>query len=302
MEYVLDAILIIVALAFLIGGVGRGPLAELLTLGAILLGALLMAEWGALWGTDVAELFNLGDVSLTRFVVGVLLLVAPVAIIGYGGAWLLPRLQPMRWWHRMLGGLLGLANGVALGALALRHWYNINLESNPGGLGPLLADPITLFYLNWAGWWPLALLAVGIGAVIVGLLTGAFRPQKAPGPRPAPPAPTPAAPAPETRPAPLPASPRPAAPEPVLTTAPAPLPSRPAPIPAERPTAVTPVPAPPPAAPAARPEPPRAGDGASPRPGPASAAPGTVKRCLTCGKVLAPGAAFCPNCGTPVEA
>jgi hypothetical protein len=24
------------------------------------------------------------------------------------------------------------------------------------------------------------------------------------------------------------------------------------------------------------------------------------RRCRTCGKVLAPGAAFCPNCGTPV--
>ena len=295
MEYVLDAILIIVALAFLIGGVGRGPLAEVLTLGAILLGALLMAEWGALWGTDVAEMLNLGDVSMTRFVVGILLLVAPVAIIGYGGAWLLPRVQPVRWWHRALGGLLGLANGVALGALALRHWYNINLESNPGSLGPLLTDPITLFYLNWAGWWPLALLAVGIGAVLVGLLTGAFRPQKAPVPKPRP---APATPAPETRSVPLPTSSGPATPAPGLNGPPALLPSRPAPAPAELPTAVTPVPVPPPP----RPEAPRSGDGVAPTPGPAPTTAGSVKRCLTCGKVLAPGAAFCPNCGTPVEA
>jgi uncharacterized membrane protein required for colicin V production len=60
MNYVLDAVLIIVGLAFLIGGVRRGPLAEGLALASIVLGALLMVEWGDVWGTDLAETIPLG--------------------------------------------------------------------------------------------------------------------------------------------------------------------------------------------------------------------------------------------------
>ena len=94
MNYVLDAVLIIVGLVFLIGGVRRGPLAEGLALASIVLGALLMVEWGDVWGTDLAETVPLGPAGVTRFIVWLVLLLAPVVIIGWGGSLLLPRLQP----------------------------------------------------------------------------------------------------------------------------------------------------------------------------------------------------------------
>jgi hypothetical protein len=292
MNYVLDAILVIVSLALLVGGLRRGPLAEGLTLGAILLGALLMAEWGNVWGTDLGEQIALGSAGLDRFVVWLALLLVPTLVIGYGGALLLPALQPMRIWQRLLGGLLGLANGMALGAFVLRAWYYTAAGVNPAN--SLLADPLTAFFLNWAGWWPLALLAVGIGAVLAGVLAGALRPRKrvAPMSRPVPVTTTTAAPS-----APSQAAPTQAVPiAPPISGNPV-TPPRPAPVVADRP-------APAPASSAAAPPVPRpSSDGPGTAPAPAATPNGTgVKRCLTCGKVLPPGAAFCTNCGTPVEA
>jgi hypothetical protein len=299
MNYVLDAVLIIVGLLFLVGGVRRGPLAEGLTLAAIVLGALLMAEWGDVWGTDLAETVPLGPAGVTRFIVWLVLLLAPVVIIGWGGSVLLPRLQPMRIWQRVVGALLGLVNGMALVAFVLRAWYYTGADRN--ATSGLLADPVAVFFLNWAGWWPLVILLGGVGAMLAGLISGAGRPQRT----------TP----PLVRPEPLPVSPP-------GTTAPVPAPSTPLPPPrpvpdsslSGSPVAPTrPVPVTPPAPPA-----PKAAPPSSPPPSPPPAPPtnGTGSpaaasppvngagglRCRTCGKPLLPGAAFCTNCGTPVEA
>ncbi len=293
MNYVLDAVLIIVGLIFLVVGVRRGPLAEGLTLGAIVLGALLMAEWGDVWGIDLAETIPLGSAGVTRFFVWLALLIAPLLIIGYGGSVLLPRLQPLRAWHRALGGLLGLANGAALAAFVLRAWYYTGADRN--ATSGLLADPVAVFFLNWAGWWPLVILLGGVGAVLAGLVSGAFRPRRT----------TP----PLVRPAPLGSTPPPVAPPPI--TMPDPLPTRSvsepsissSPIAPTRPVPVVPTPPPAPSAPSYTATPSSApttnGTGNNVPVAPASA--GVGLRCRTCGKALLPGAAFCTNCGTPVE-
>jgi hypothetical protein len=291
MNYVLDAVLIIVGVLFLVGGVRRGPLAEGLALAAIVLGALLMVEWGDVWGTDLAETLPLGTVGVTRFIVWLTLLLAPVVIIGWGGSVLLPRLQPMRLWQRVVGALLGLANGLALAAFVLRAWYYTGADRN--ATTGLLADPVALFFLNWAGWWPLVILLAGVGAVLAGMISGAFRaPRKTP---------------PVVRPAPLPGNaplssssttPVPARPasEPPSSSSPV-APTRPVPVVTPAPSAPAPSPytTPPPAAPATN------GTGGAAAATPAAPAAGGL-RCRTCGKPLLPGAAFCTNCGTPVEA
>jgi hypothetical protein len=303
MNYVLDAVLIIVGLVFLIGGVRRGPLAEGLALASIVLGALLMVEWGDVWGTDLAETIPLGSAGVTRFIVWLTLLLAPVVIIGWGGSVLLPRLQPMRIWQRIVGGLLGLANGLALAAFVLRAWYYTGADRD--ATSGLLADPVALFFLNWAGWWPLVILLGGVGALLAGLISGAFRPQRTTPPlvRPAPVLVGP--PSTSSSPAPSPGTPPDPTPRPVPEARPAPEPPRSSrPVEPTRPVPV--VPAPPSPAPgytaSPRPASPPTNGSDSPAP-PAPAGGSTVgQRCRTCGKPLLPGAAFCTNCGTPVEA
>jgi hypothetical protein len=294
MNYVLDAVLIIVGLVFLIGGVRRGPLAEGLALASIVLGALLMVEWGDVWGTDLAETIPLGSAGVTRFIVWLTLLLAPVVIIGWGGSVLLPRLQPMRIWQRIVGGLLGLANGLALAAFVLRAWYYTGADRD--ATSGLLADPVALFFLNWAGWWPLVILLGGVGALLAGLVSGAFRPQRTTPPL-VRPAPVPVGP-PSTSSSSAPSSPAPPAPTPRPAPEP-PISSKP--VEPTRPVPVAPPPSPAPsytASPRPASPPTNGSDNAPPPAG--SAAVG--QRCRTCGKPLLPGAAFCTNCGTPVEA
>ena len=55
MNYLVDGILIIICLAFALGGLQRGPLAEGLAQATILLGVVLMIEWGSVWGSDLVR-------------------------------------------------------------------------------------------------------------------------------------------------------------------------------------------------------------------------------------------------------
>jgi hypothetical protein len=168
--------------------------------------------------------------------------------------------------------LLALFNGAAILAVLLRNW-----DYSQGATGsPLRTDTVTRFFLEWAGWWPLLLALGGIVAVAVSVLR---RPRRV---TPAAPVTLPPITARET-PAPatsvIPAASGASRPASKEAPAPASLPVRPA-------VSSSTVPAIP------------VGDGNGvPRREPAAS---DERRCRTCGKVLAPGAAFCPNCGTPV--
>ncbi|HEX6607122.1 MAG TPA: CvpA family protein [Chloroflexia bacterium] len=278
MMLVLDGVLVAVLVVFALVGARRGPWPEVVALGGLLLGALLADEWGEAWGNDLGSALGfLGPVGARMIVRSVLFLV-PLIAVGYGGALLLPRLGKPSVRARLIAALLALFNGAAILAVLLRNW-----DYSQGATGsPLRNDAVTRFFLEWAGWWPLLLALGGIVAVAVSVLR---RPRRV----------TP--PAPVTLPAPLGASkegPAPAIPAPAGSTIPA---TSGAPRPASK---EAPAPASLPVRPAISSTPPAtpAGDGNGvPRREPAAS---DERRCRTCGKVLAPGAAFCPNCGTPV--
>ena len=289
-EIVFAGLAIVLALLALIGGARRGLLPELLALGSILLGALLAGEWGGLWGTDLAETVSLGGSGVSRFLVWLALLLVPVALIGYLAGWLLPAVRPARWWYRAGGALLGLVNGATLATYILRAWYYTAVDKPTADA--LLADPVTRPLLDWPGWWPLVVVLLAALVVLIGALARLARPRPRPVAAPGP-VPIPAPPPPATAPVPVspprreslslsgapvaPLQPGPGAslpPAPATTVVPV---SRPADV-----TAVTPA-----QAPTSAPIAPAVDDG--------------TKRCRTCGKELPAGAAFCTNCGTPVE-
>ncbi|HMA36844.1 MAG TPA: zinc ribbon domain-containing protein [Chloroflexia bacterium] len=280
MTLVLDGILIVVLVLFALAGLRRGPWPEVVTLGGLLLGALLADEWGDTWGGDLGNLLGVVGPAGGKMVIRALLFLVPLLLIGYGGALLLPASGRLGFRARLAGAGLGLFNGVAIFAILLRNWY-YSQGSPPGS--ELRTDPGTGFLLEWAGWWPILLAAGGIIAVLAAIV---------------------------------------ARPRPVRRPVPVTIPAAPAggsvPLPPPRPGGTTGggIAAPPPT-PFPRPAAPALGTGtAGPAPAPGDLPPPKLaaplpetrvpppapeeRRCRTCGKVLAPGAAFCPNCGTPV--
>jgi hypothetical protein len=279
MMLVLDGVLVAVLVVFALVGARRGPWPEVVALGGLLLGALLADEWGEAWGNDLGSALAFLDPVAARMIVRSVLFLVPLIAVGYGGALLLPRLGKPGVRARLIAALLALFNGAAILAVLLRNW-----DYSQGATGsPLRNDAVTRFFLEWAGWWPLLLALGGIVAVAVSVLR---RPRRV-----TPPAPVTL---PASKEAPAPATLAPigsAIPATSGATRPAPEgASKEAPAPASLPVRPAISSSTPPATPA--------GDGTGvPRREPAAS---DERRCRTCGKVLAPGAAFCPNCGTPV--
>lgn len=270
MNVVLDAVLLVALVLFAVGGVLRGPRPEVVTLVGLTLGTLLADEWGAAWGRDLAATVGVLSPTVAGIIVRGLLFGLPLIVLGYGGALLLPKRGPLGFRSRLAGLALGLFNGTAILAGLLRNWY---YSQDTGGA--LINDSATRLLLEWAGWWPLALALGGLLAVVA---AAARRPRR----RPVAVTSTPRQPvvtgslAPATRPIAVGSA---GTGNGTIPDPPAALPVRAATSPAA-PTLIT-TPAPVPVKPSAT--------GRSDGP-----------RCRTCGNALAPGAAFCPNCGTPV--
>jgi uncharacterized membrane protein required for colicin V production len=268
---ILDVGFIVILIVFALAGLRRGPWPEVVALGGILLGALLADEWGDVWGRDLAASVGVLGAQGAQMVARAALFLLPLIVVGYGGAVLLPRLGRLSPRGRLAGAGLGLFNGAAIVALLLRNWQ----YSQGVATGPLMTDPVGRALLEWAGWWPLVLALGGILAVISAVVRRAGR---------------------ATPPVPV-SQPSPATSAiPTTTPAPAPKPSIDpyaplGPLPSNSaPTATIPT------RPASN-----GGGGTSSAPVAAKPARGPDQRlCRTCGYALAPGAAFCPNCGTPV--
>ncbi|HUS17669.1 MAG TPA: zinc ribbon domain-containing protein [Chloroflexia bacterium] len=279
MVLVLDGIMAVLLVLFAVAGVRRGLWPEVVTLAGWLLGALLADEWGDAWGSDLAGALGVLGLPTARIIVRTLLFLVPLLVIGYGGALLLPRGSRLDARGRTIGGLLGLLNGVAIFATLLRNWHYSQ------GSSPLTTDLVTRFLLDWAGWWPLLLALGGMIAVAVAVMRRP-RPVRKPVSVTVPPASASVPPA--AYPPPVTGSSAPSSPFSGLRTTP-PSSSSSSTISTVPSTPVTPP-----------------GDNGSAKEAkPTIVAPAATSgpdehRCRTCGKILAPGAAFCPNCGTPV--
>ncbi len=270
MNLVLDSILLVALVLFGVGGILRGPRPEVVTLVGLLLGTLLADEWGAAWGVDLAGAVGVLNAPTAGIIVRGLLFLLPLLALGYGGAMLLPKEGVLGFRSRIGGLALGLFNGAAILAVLLRNWY----YSYDAGKS-LAEDPATRTLLEWAGWWPLVLALGGLLAVIVATVRRPRRPS-APMIVKQPVAVTGSSGVTTTRPATAPAA---ATGSGMGSSLPA-LPIRPVSDPVTPATIV-------PATTPITPKPTLAGRADGPR-------------CRTCGNALAPGAAFCPNCGTPV--
>src|SRR4051794_34982631 len=110
MLVVLDVILLLVLAVFTMGGIRRGPWPEVVTLGGVLLGALLADEWGDVWAGDLGGAFGFIGTGARLITRNVLFLV-PLIGIGYGGAILLPKIVRIDYRARLGGAVLALFNG-----------------------------------------------------------------------------------------------------------------------------------------------------------------------------------------------
>lgn len=154
-----------VALAVVLGIVGlfRGAVREALVSVSVLLGALIIQTWAALWAGDAVEAFPSLDRTQTELALNIVVMGLVVLVVGYLlGSALVSRADTISASSRLAGALIGLANGAAIGGWLLRLGY----LANPSG-GQLDND-VSKYLIIWAGWFPLVAALVGAIVALVG--------------------------------------------------------------------------------------------------------------------------------------
>ncbi|MBN1484109.1 MAG: zinc ribbon domain-containing protein [Chloroflexia bacterium] len=117
----IDVLAILIALAFAAIGLWRGFRREILvTLAGIVPGVMLGSLWGDAWASDLASRMQ-GQVDTFQGVFRLGSLVYILLLIGYGSGFFLPRRQAAPFLQRLLGGLVGLLNGLLAEAFAFQY-------------------------------------------------------------------------------------------------------------------------------------------------------------------------------------
>jgi hypothetical protein len=145
-------------------GLVRGSLREAIVGAAVVVGAFINLQWAGQWSAGLYSFYTGMSQRDQQFALSTVVLWLVVLVVGYGLGSLLPKL-PLTAASRLGGGLLGLANGAALGGWSLR--YSI---TNPDGTlspGLLIDDPVSRAFMIWAGWHPLALALVAALLVLL---------------------------------------------------------------------------------------------------------------------------------------
>lgn len=148
----LIVILLLIALAGF-WGLWRGIQRGFLTMLAILFAALLVDLWGNTWTLQLRERFQVEDVSSLEWLTTITAFSMVTLILGYGSGLLLPRPKTpkrMSFNERLIGGLLGVLNGMLMTAFVLR--YGIALR--PPAFAATVRSEIILSLLHaWLPWY-----------------------------------------------------------------------------------------------------------------------------------------------------
>jgi|GEM_PF-2429038 len=151
------AIVFVAGLAAL--GIWRGFVREILvSLAGIVLGVFAGSLWATSWGGAWASGLGMNEAVLK----GIILLVSLygiVLIIGYGSSLFLRR-RPIPLWQRLVGGLIGLLNGLVLAALTLSYIQDHFLGAAPDSV--LRKSLLSAALIDW-----LPVILAGIVLVVV---------------------------------------------------------------------------------------------------------------------------------------
>jgi hypothetical protein len=151
MSLAITLVIALILLLLLLVGAWRDIPRGLLALVATLFGTVLGGFWTERWGNELAARFDTGPSPIIGGI-GILLISSVVLLIGYGGGIVLPPSPKLlTWQERVIGGALGLLNGIVLTGYLLR----LSTYGNPGfaaligssALATLLYDGIPLLFL-----------------------------------------------------------------------------------------------------------------------------------------------------------
>jgi uncharacterized membrane protein required for colicin V production len=180
----LDLLIAFILVVFIPIGAWRGLTRELIALAGIILAALVVSEWAAPWGDDLAISAGLRP-QIATFWVAILLFWAIILLVSYGSALLLTSAVPSRW-QRLLGGLIGFVNAALVISYTLRFLQVYLLSDQPDTV--ILQSPAGWFLVRLVGFvylLPVIVLAPAVLAA-AGVAAGAWWRGASPVPEPSP--------------------------------------------------------------------------------------------------------------------
>jgi|GEM_PF-2730074 len=168
--YIMWIPILVVALMGALGA-WRGVYREVAVSAAIVLAALIVVQWATRerWASDLSATFTGLGAGEWQFFLTLVLMFLIVSVVGYGLGGLFAR-RTFSSTPRVLGALLGLANGAALAGWVLRAAYEglVNKQETSA----IYQNPISLGLMVWAGWFPVVLAVLGAVAALVFSLRG----------------------------------------------------------------------------------------------------------------------------------
>jgi uncharacterized membrane protein required for colicin V production len=163
--YIMWIPILVVALMGALGA-WRGVYREVGVSAAIVLAALIVVQWATRerWASDLSATFSGLGAGEWQFFLTLVLLFLIVSVVGYGLGGLFAR-RTFSSTPRVLGALLGLANGAALTGWILRAAYEglVNKQETSA----VYQNPISLGLMVWAGWFPVVLAVLGAVAALI---------------------------------------------------------------------------------------------------------------------------------------
>lgn len=174
----LDALFVTIAVLCLPIGFGRGIVREVFVTAGLLLGSLIGGSWARPWGSDLAELLDVG-IDTGQFIVSTAFLVGGVLLFGYAGAAAAKVPAPRRW-GRTAGAGLAVGNGAVAVGLILR-----DIERFFGGtaaVGRIEESEIARVLLREFGWVLVGAAAGMLVLTVVALMVRDKTPPMTPAP------------------------------------------------------------------------------------------------------------------------